>query len=300
MADRATLSAVDFEHRREQAASANRVAQLIRGYWMSVDPADITGTGAVFLRQSVSAIQAGRRTSALMAAAYAEQVYRLQVPSTTRRSPLVRPPIPDVPLVKLQRSLAYTGLGTAAIGLAKTPDPPAQDNPFAELDRETAERLARQVDVREERVRIVMKQAEDAVVKATVKHVVDGARDMVDTIGAANKGVMLGYVRVVQSENPCGFCLMLVSRGPVYDDDSFEDSDPRFDGPGNHKAHDGCMCTLRPVFTRSQDEWAENALEAEQLWKDALKRQKAEPHRDIVAVFRGLAREQGLADAQRW
>lgn len=289
MTDSATLTRVDLNHRAQQAQLASRIARLIQGYWLLVDPDRLAETGAPWLRQSIDAIQRGRRESGLLAAAYAEQIHQLQLP---RAPKLDTPRIGDAPLAQLERSLTFTGLGYAAVNLAKTPKP---GDPVRVADDEEADRIEREQAMRERRVKFVMDEAIAGAMKAAVKHVVNGARDMTDEL--VRQKVALGYFRVTQSEMPCGFCLMLASRGPVYDDDSFAESDPRFTGPGKHKVHDGCMCTLRPVFTRSEDEWSEQARRADQVWRD---HGKAVDGRTPVENFRFHARKLGLADANRY
>lgn len=82
--------------------------------------------------------------------------------------------------------------------------------------------------------------------RAAQRHVTNGGREVVDDVlrrDPANSG----YMRLTDGD-PCFFCAMLASRGPVYKEDSFEDSDPRFHGPGEQKVHDGCGCTLIPIY----------------------------------------------------
>jgi len=73
------------------------------------------------------------------------------------------------------------------------------------------------------------------------------------------------YLRVTDAD-PCYFCAMLASRGPVYDEDSFDDSNPRFFGPGDYKVHDHCNCTLEPLYY-SDAKAAGRAEEFEALWR---------------------------------
>lgn len=289
MADAATLTRVDLEHRRQQAELAQRIARLIQGYWLTVDPTDLSGTGAPWLRQSVEAITAGRRNSALLASAYAETIHQLQVPRSPR---LEIPELPDVSPEQLYRSLSFTGLGYAVVNLAKTPEATPPQPGAVEEDVQRAER---ELQSRDEMVAAVMDQAITNASKAAVKHVVNGARDLTDALVVTKTA--LGYYRVTQSENPCGFCLALASRGPVYEDDSFEESDERFTGPGKHKVHDGCMCTLRPVFTRSEDEWGDQARAADSLWRT---HGVARDGRSAMENFRRQAKLLGIADANRW
>jgi hypothetical protein len=57
---------------------------------------------------------------------------------------------------------------------------------------------------------------------------------------------VLGYIRLSRTGTPCGWCAMLISRGPVYRSQNsaeFADGD---------KYHDNCHCYAEPVFTREQ------------------------------------------------
>lgn len=82
--------------------------------------------------------------------------------------------------------------------------------------------------------------------RAVQRHVTNGGREVVDDV-LRRDPARPGYMRLTDGD-PCFFCAMLASRGPVYEDDSFEDSDPRFSGAGDHKVHDGCGCTLIPIY----------------------------------------------------
>lgn len=105
--------------------------------------------------------------------------------------------------------------------------------------------------------------------RASMRHVTNGARDTLDDVVARDRRVV-GWMRLTQA-NPCWFCAMLASRGPVYEGDSFDESDPRFTGKGNHKVHDGCGCMVVPMYRGKQsgDERAmiERFREFESLWK---------------------------------
>lgn len=92
----------------------------------------------------------------------------------------------------------------------------------------------------------------------------------------------IGYARVVDAD-PCPFCAMLASRGAVtgdglYKSDSFDQSNARFRGDGLFKVHDGCDCTLEPVYRvkgkvrlpgngdELAREWAEIAAGRDDQW----------------------------------
>ncbi|WP_372407215.1 hypothetical protein [Streptomyces luteireticuli] len=78
----------------------------------------------------------------------------------------------------------------------------------------------------------------------------------------------LGYVRLSRSGTPCGWCAMLISRGPVYksrESATFADGD---------RYHDHCHCYAAPVFSMQQYQGSElTALsrEYEALWPQVTK-----------------------------
>lgn len=81
--------------------------------------------------------------------------------------------------------------------------------------------------------RHVQKQVQGAAVRLSAL----GGREVVRS---SIDGRRVGYVRVT-GPDPCAFCTMLAGRRAVYDEDSFEDSDPRFVGWGTVKVHDSCV-----------------------------------------------------------
>lgn len=101
--------------------------------------------------------------------------------------------------------------------------------------------------------------------RAAMRHVRNGGRETLDDVMRNDKAVV-GYVRITDGD-PCFFCAMLASRGPVYQDDSFADSDPRFQGPGKQKVHDGCGCDLLPLYRRAGEQWPGRAKEFDALWR---------------------------------
>ncbi|AKY03763.1 head maturation protease [Streptomyces phage Amela] len=56
----------------------------------------------------------------------------------------------------------------------------------------------------------------------------------------------LGYIRLSRTGTPCGWCAMLISRGPVYRSEKTAEY-----GDGD-KYHDNCHCYAEPVFSREQ------------------------------------------------
>ncbi|MEU7905878.1 hypothetical protein [Actinoplanes sp. NPDC049118] len=97
--------------------------------------------------------------------------------------------------------------------------------------------------------------------------VMDGARGQVWSLTQADPRAQ-GYVRLSRSGTPCGWCAMLISRGPVYKSQrtaEYADGDAY---------HDNCHCYAEPVYSR--DQYGDSALYAlnrryEQLWPQVTK-----------------------------
>lgn len=84
---------------------------------------------------------------------------------------------------------------------------------------------------------------------AASRLVQNGARSTVWNHAAKDKKA-IGYVRVSTTGSPCGWCAMLISRGPVYKSEksatrAFDDGD---------LYHDNCNCIAVPVFSLDQYE----------------------------------------------
>lgn len=144
---------------------------------------------------------------------------------------------PPTQLVSLERSVIETSLRVTGPVAFK-----AKAAKIADLD----------ADPRTEKALLdrAFTEAGEQAAAAVMRHVADGAREQVVEDVKADP-LALGYMRVTKSGNPCYFCAILASRGPVYEEDSFEDSDGRFTGVGTAKAHDNCSCSMEPVFSRA-------------------------------------------------
>jgi hypothetical protein len=123
---------------------------------------------------------------------------------------------------------------------------------------------------------------------AAIRHTLNGARDTIDN-GLQNDKLVRGFVRITDSD-PCFFCAMLASRGPVYSDDSFEESDPRFQGPGNHKVHDSCACMVRAVY-KGGEPFPGRAKEFDALWKEASRVNRGDTLGEFRRMYERARRE---------
>lgn len=107
----------------------------------------------------------------------------------------------------------------------------------------------------------------------------------------------LGWARVATGRETCGFCLMLVSRGPVYqsaesaglntDDttalDILDEGDTEAFNELMTRFHPNCDCKVVPVFDRNDWQGREDYLEAQETWKRVTKGLSG---RDALNAFR--------------
>lgn len=98
-----------------------------------------------------------------------------------------------------------------------------------------------------------MAQGQAASSGAAMRHAMNGGRDtLMGSVQADPRA--LGYMRVT-SHDPCAFCVMLSSRGPVYKSKATAAFQP----------HDTCSCMPQPVFHRDAP-WHESAQRNHDTW----------------------------------
>jgi hypothetical protein len=104
------------------------------------------------------------------------------------------------------------------------------------------------------------------IASAVVRHAQAGGRETIYRATEEDR-VALGWIRVTRAK-PCAFCAMLASRGLQYrsfKEGSFAESDARFVGDGDAKVHDGCGCSLKPVYAKN-DPLVERTAEFADMW----------------------------------
>lgn len=256
------LQRLDDQARVQQAANAAAVAALVIRYWRTdVDQNNLAKTGVLWLENALQAIMAGRDKSILISLAHTKAVRALQIPNAPT---LTLPDVPAINVEQVRKSLTYTGLVKAAQGLATVPK---EYQPAGQPDLDTVHEIERVKRKLEQRRVAEMENAAADAAAASVRHVQNGGREAVDAVVKQDK-LALGYVRIARA-NCCYFCAALASRGPVYTEDAFDASDARFTGPGEHKVHDSCGCSLRAVYTRDTAEWPDLSLQFQSLWNDS-------------------------------
>lgn len=100
-----------------------------------------------------------------------------------------------------------------------------------------------------------MTEAEVQSAAAAMRHTVNAGRETVlATVERDPKAQ--GWARVVGGD-PCAFCSMLASRGPVYKGSSV-----------NFRSHDHCLCGAEPVYSR-EAAWPPGSRKALAQWNEA-------------------------------
>jgi hypothetical protein len=105
---------------------------------------------------------------------------------------------------------------------------------------------------------------------AASRHVLAGGRDGLVEAGRTERKP-IRFFRVTDG-NPCAFCAMLASRGPVYvtRETGLTTSASAPSRPPGEPYHDDCNCTVEPQFTRTQD-WPGRGREFAKLWETSTK-----------------------------
>lgn len=180
--------------------------------------------------------------------------------------PFTPPPGPAADIEAMRTSFAVTGVVGARKRIEAIPV-----TSFYEPSRDTPnEHRNRQMDIirlgESGRIFEALQQSGDAAGAAAGRHVANGGREQIIEAARADQR-SVGWVRVTSSK-PCFFCAALASRGPVYDEDSFSESDARFTGPGEVKVHDSCSCAMRQVYSRKPDQIPMLNIEMSATWED--------------------------------
>jgi hypothetical protein len=254
----------EAHHLQQQQVQDGFTAEFL-SLWALLDLARPDVTGDAWVRAVMTLLRQYRRRSVELAEEYA-RAYRLaELPGSD--------PLPP--------------------SLVDPPAPPAPDAPA----RETEEEIVAELDAAAERSlqlmgplnvanRIRQAQPPERIERAVLvqasgsaaRHVAAGGRQRTMRV-IRDDDQIEGYIRVTR-EDPCSFCAMLASRGPVYKNeftagrvsnrrDTNTDGDVRgqFVGSGEFKVHDHCRCWVEPVYVDTPRElWPGRAAEFQDLW----------------------------------
>lgn len=236
------------------------------------------------------AAQSFRRTQALLAAQMARQILRvwrdLMNPAKIDASwPAVRAAL--MPIVQQARTQSAALAGAAYMDARRTAGVPDGDfDPEGPLQLAIA-RLESSLDVTgpvEFKKAIAAgrspQQAMDAaavrMVGSTQYLALEGGRSVINKSVDADE-MATGWSRVTDAD-PCAWCAMLASRGPVYKSAKTA-GDPR---QGGNRYHDACACQAWPAFTLDEPFIGV----AEKLYDDWLRETRGSGGKHAVNAFR--------------
>lgn len=192
------------QHQAAQlAVRAGSVQQLMR-LWRGVDPTRLADTIDTFVTAAVLLAQQGHERSAQEAIRYFESFRRAE----GIRGTLTIPAAPLPPAGEIAADLRGAALAGIVTGRRRG----------MSLTKASDNGLVR-------------------VAGALIKRILTGGRMTIIT-GAANDRAALGWARVTTGDDPCAFCRMLSSRGPVYKTEKAAEFD----------THATCACVPEVVY----------------------------------------------------
>lgn len=263
------------KHAQAQAQVGRLTAQQMLRLWpLLVTGGRIDANAPIWLRATLALLQRQRAMSAGLSAQYMA-AYRLAElgPAALLDAPTITP-ASALNVEQATTSLMVTGPQVYRAAVAR------------QLGADKRELTPADI----ERTKLPPQQLLDIAAgnaRAGVRHARNGGRDTVGEVIRADRRV-IGAVRMIRSAHPCYFCSMLASRGPVYEGDSFDDSDPRFEGPGECKVHDGCMCELVPLYRKDSDPAITASIREHEERYIAAKRLAAQERIPVLLAFRRL------------
>ena len=207
---------------RQMGLRSATIRDIIRlmPLWNLDDPASYDR----FVEMVIALTQARARDSSVLAARYYEMFRDAELPGGARMT-----------------------MGRAAV--IAEPASPAQIR--ASIDATARATVYRSLGAGYSRER-AMREAASQLGGSMGRHVLNGGRETI-TRSIDGDDRCLGWARVTDAE-PCPFCAMLASRGPVYKDQTV-----RF------LAHDHCTCGAEPVYEGSK--WPGRSQEFHDLWQ---------------------------------
>lgn len=234
------------QHRLAQVALTAYVVSNVReAFSTEVDADDISGSFAGFVRRVLPLLLRSRRASRRLSEDYLRAFREAELQAVVKRKKL-RPPAGDplsVPVSRLRDALEAPADG----GDLSRVLPPA--------DEVTRQLYVNGAAVVKKRIKDgkpvdeALRVGETVVASTAAKMVGDGGRAVIEDEVTNRRNGAIGYCRVPDAD-PCPFCAMLASRGAVYRSDAFVESNGIFAGDGKFKVHNGCDCTLEPVYGR--------------------------------------------------
>ena len=220
MADTLTLAQ---DHMKKQVADAAIIqAGLSVAFDKQLRASDLDGSFPTYLRSALALVAAGRTRAYDTALAYYGEAkkgagFEATIPSI---------PVPELDLMAATQALLMNG----PVSIRK--------------QLSTGEGLT-----------AAMAKAKAQTLRVGKRLTLESPRTTLINLSKKDKDA-LGWSRVSDGQ-PCHFCAMLLSRGPVYSEETV-----RF------QAHNGCGCSVRPFFKgEAHGGWSPDARALNLLWK---------------------------------
>ena len=280
-------------HRRAQVANERSFLAEFLAAWGLLDLANLDLATPSWLRVVMRLIEVFREISANLARDYVREHRALELPDTSIELPELVFDAGSGPQVTLDLSRRATRVPRQTPGRPRNPIPLRPDpargalvlnwrdrDPQVEASlRATGPQTAKYRIGRGETPEAAARNASVQAAGAAIRHVGNGGRDTALTL-IKNDQAAVAFIRVT-GPNPCAFCAMLASRGPVYrsewaaggsnrrSDRNKKDPRTAFIGNGEFKVHDNCMCRVIGVYSRTA-EWPGRGREFQQLWNNHI------------------------------
>lgn len=305
------------QHRRAQVANQQGFLREFLAAWALLDVTNLDFATPNWLRLVMRIIEVFRQDSARIALDYSRRFREIEVPG-------VDDPFPDIefytgegPRVVLDLPRGSNRVPRAGRGRPRNQIPLRRSGPIVINWRDRDPQVEASLRVtgphtikyRIGRGETPERAKRNALVDAGgagMRHVADGGRDSLLTV-VRNDRRAIGYIRVSDG-NPCSFCAMLISRGPVFKSEwaaggsnrrsDRHATDPRtpFIGKGDFKVHDNCGCTAEIVYSDATA-WPGRGKEFQRLWNDHI--QGRFSGKDAINAWRRLyERPEAFKDKQ--
>lgn len=204
-------AALTEAHRVAQVRLSAQTQALSNAAWRLLDPARVGATSERWMRLMGPIIRRQRQLSAGLSGDYYQRLRALQLESGDVLPALATTITDD----EIDGTLARTVVD-------RLENPPAQ--PWE----------------------MTVRNARNAAARSAARMALNGGRRTVLNTVQADR-LSLGWTRVGRGE-PCAFCRLAISRGPVY----------RSESSADFHAHDGCHCAAAPAFL-DEDLWTDQA-----------------------------------------
>ena len=270
------------QHRQAQVANQQTFLAEFLNLWPLLNVFDLDESAPGWVQAVLRLIEAFREQSAELAVDYYHRYREIEAPEAPELPPVEVGARPET--IRAERRVARGNRGVSR----------ARDDTIR-LDWRDADRAARtsmivtgpvNIKAKVKRAQPVEQASRAALVEAAGaagRHVLTGGRQSLLRVIEGDEGLELrGYIRVTD-DDPCYFCAMLASRGPVFPSKWAAGGSNRrgsrnaragveFVGDGSFKVHDHCACTVEPVYY-TDTVWPGRGAEFRQLWRDHIEDQ---------------------------